>query len=227
MELLTGLGIFFLLVGGYLNSQEITVEAVLTKAGREKIANGDPLGVTRFALADDEVDYTLYRDDHPNGTEFAGDIILNMPLMEAFVDETQVMRYKLVSLPKDTAQMPVITVPNEDYVLDGSGVQGQINPSTKNGSNSTLGYTAIVHDADVVSIGVAQGGSIETTTGTIPAFLSDTDDQRTQTAIGRRFVITSKPVSETSNTKITLVGNETGGTVLLNVKVLPDDTVTS
>lgn len=216
-----------LLCGGYLNSKEITVEAVLTTAGRTKIANGESLGITRFALADDEVDYNLYKPEHPNGTEFAGDVILNMPLMEAFVDETQVMRYKLVSLPRDTSRMPVITTPAQEFVLDGSGVQAEINPSTKNGSNNTLGYTAIVHNADVVSIGVAQGGSINTTTGTIPAFLSDTDETRTQTAIGRRFVITSKPVSQTSNTKITLLGNETGGSILLNVKVQPDEALTS
>lgn len=211
---------------GYLNSEEITVEAILTTAGKEKIANGESLGISRFALADDEVDYTLYQSEHPSGTEFAGDVILNMPLFEAFVDETQVMRYKLVSLPKNTARVPIITVSNQQFDFNGADIQGNINPSTKNGSNGTLGYTAIVHDRDVVDIGVAQGGSVDTTTGTIPAFLSDSDERTTETVVGRRFVLTSRPVAQTTSTKVTIIGNETGGTILLDVKVKPDKTVT-
>lgn len=223
--------ILFFIVGGYLNTAEITVEAILTSAGREKIANGNPLNITRFALADDEVDYNLYQADHPNGSEFAGDLILNMPLMEAFVDETQVMRYKLVTLPKNTSRLPVVTVPNLEYTLEGSGVQVEISPTTRNGDNSTLGYTAIVRDADVVNVGVAQGGSINATTGTIPAFLSDTDETRTQTAIGRRFVVTSnsvrtEPGQQFATTRMTIVGNETGGTVVLTFRVRPDDATT-
>lgn len=150
-----------------------------------------------------------------------------MPLFEAFVDETQLMRYKLVSLPRDTAKVPVITVSNEEFRFDGANVQGTLNPRTKNGSNETLGFTAIVEDASVAGISVAQGGSVETTTGTIPTFLSSADERRTQTAIGRRFVITSKPVAEQSSTNVTIVGNETGGTVVVNVTVLPDESVSS
>lgn len=211
---------------GYLDSENVTIEAILTTAGKEKIANGNSLGITKFALADDEVDYRLYKDSHPNGTDFAGEVLLNMPVFEAFVEETQLMRYKLVSLPRDTAKVPVITISNEELKFSGANIQANINPSTKNGSNNTLGYTAIVHDASVADISVAQGGSIDTSTGTIPTFLSGADDKRTQSAIGRRFVVTSKPVAEKSNTNITIVGNETGGTVIANVVVEADESVT-
>ncbi len=209
-----------------MQSEEISIEAILTTAGKEKIANGESLGITRFALADDEVDYSLYQAEHPSGSEFAGDVILNMPLFEAFVDETQVMRYKLVSLPKNTARVPIITVSNQNFTFEGAEIQGNINPSTKNGSNGTLGYTAIVHDSDVVDIGVAQGGSVDTTTGTIPAFLSDTDERTTETVVGRRFVLTSRAVAQTANTKVTIIGNETGGTVLIDVTVRPEESLT-
>lgn len=204
---------------GYLNTREITVEAVLTKKGREKVANGEPLGITRYALADDEVDYSLWRADHPNGSEFAGNVILNQPLFEAFVDETQVMRYKLVSLPRRTAQVPVITVANENIILRTPGQTSEISPITRNGTNDQLGYTAVLHNAEIANLSVAPGASIDTTTGTVPAFLSDRDETRTQTRVGRRFTITSLPVRNDSTTRVTLVGNETGGSITIDIEI--------
>jgi hypothetical protein len=50
---------------GYLNNTVVTVDAILTKKGRELLARGDgSFKITQFALADDEVDYTLYNPDH-------------------------------------------------------------------------------------------------------------------------------------------------------------------
>ena len=93
---------------GYLNNQIITVDAILTNKGRELLARGDGgFNITQFALSDDEVDYTLYNPTHPSGSAYYGEAIQNMPLMEAFPDETQMMKYKLVTLPRARAQVPV------------------------------------------------------------------------------------------------------------------------
>ena len=54
----------------YLDNTEITVDAILTKKGREKLAAGDGLNITKFALGDDEVDYTLYEPAHPKGSAY-------------------------------------------------------------------------------------------------------------------------------------------------------------
>ena len=90
---------------GYLDNTSITVDAILTKKGRELLAKGDDsFEITQFALGDDEVDYQLWNAAHPKGTSYYGVIIDNMPLLEAFPDETQMMRYKLVTLPKATAR---------------------------------------------------------------------------------------------------------------------------
>jgi hypothetical protein len=205
---------------GYLNTREITVESVLTLKGREKIANGEPLGITKFALADDEVDYRLWRADHPNGSEFSGDVILNLPLFEAFVDETQVMRYKLVTLPRGTTRVPVVSVPSQEFILPQSGDQTEITPSTRNGSNDTLGYTAIIQNSDVATVQVAPGGSVQTTTGTIPVFLSDGDQTRTQTVVGRKFTVTAQPIRQAEQrTTLTIAGNETGGSIEVDIVV--------
>ena len=88
---------------GYLNNASITVDAILTLKGRELLAKGgDAFNITQFAVGDDEIDYTLWNPKHPLGTSYYGTIIENMPITEAIPDETQALKYKLVSLPKQT-----------------------------------------------------------------------------------------------------------------------------
>ena len=58
---------------GYLDNSIVTVDAILTKKGRELLARGDgSFKITQFALADDEIDYTLYNPSHPSGSSFYG-----------------------------------------------------------------------------------------------------------------------------------------------------------
>ena len=65
---------------GFLDGSSVTVDAILTKHGRLKLAEGGGLGITKFALADDEVDYRLWDTAHPNGSNYYGAVIENMPL---------------------------------------------------------------------------------------------------------------------------------------------------
>jgi hypothetical protein len=66
------------------------------------------LELHNLRLADDEIDYTLYNPNHPSGSAFYGEAIENMPLLEAFPDDTQIMKYKLATLPRGTAKLPVL-----------------------------------------------------------------------------------------------------------------------
>ena len=103
---------------GFLNNTVVTVDAVLTKKGRELLAKGqNQFNITKFALADDDVDYRLWDVTHPNGSDFYGAVIENMPLTEAFVDDNHAMRYKLVTLPKSTRKLPVLEVPSSTITL--------------------------------------------------------------------------------------------------------------
>ena len=91
---------------GYLDNSSITVDAILTKRGRELLARGDgSFSITQFALADDEIDYTLFNEDHPNGSQYAGEAIENMPLLEANPDENKIMVHKLVTFPRGTTKI--------------------------------------------------------------------------------------------------------------------------
>ena len=84
---------------GYLNNSVVTVDAILTTKGRELLARGDgSFRITQFALSDDEIDYTLYNPTHPSGSAFYGQALENMPLLEAFPETTQNLKYKLVTL---------------------------------------------------------------------------------------------------------------------------------
>jgi len=94
---------------GYLNNQVVEVDAILTKRGRELLSRGAQyFNITQFALADDEIDYRLWNPNHSLGSNYYGEIIEQMPILEAVPDEQQMMKSKLVTLPKTTRKVPVI-----------------------------------------------------------------------------------------------------------------------
>ena len=68
---------------GFLDNTSVTVDAILTKRGREILSTGGDFQITKFSLSDEEVDYTLYDVTHPNGTDYYGTVIENMNLLEA------------------------------------------------------------------------------------------------------------------------------------------------
>jgi len=136
---------------GYLNNTVVTIDAILTTKGRELLAKSDgSFRITQFSLADDEIDYTLYNPTHPSGSAYYGQAIENMPLLEAFPEETQMMKYKLTTLPRGTSKLPILDLGYASIVLK-QGASLAITPQTLNylGGNSTFessGYTATISD---------------------------------------------------------------------------------
>ena len=121
---------------GFLDNTSQTIDAILTKKGRELLARGNnEFKITKFALGDDEIDYALYDVSHPDGTNSYGAAIENMPLIEAIPDENQIMRYKLVTLPKNTVKLPVITLASSALSFSTANEQQTISPSTTNGND--------------------------------------------------------------------------------------------
>ena len=80
---------------GILDNDTVIVDAILTKLGRQKLANGQPLGVTQYAFGDTGVDYTLYNASHPSGSDSYGKAITDLPMLEAVPDDNVFLRYKL------------------------------------------------------------------------------------------------------------------------------------
>jgi len=141
---------------GYLNNQVVTVDAILTTKGRELLAKNDgSFRITQFALADDEIDYTLYNPNHPSGSAFYGEALQNMPLLEAFPMETQIMKYKLATLPRGTAKLPVLNLGYSAITLK-QGASLAITPQTLNylgnaQAYETSGYSATISDVRLMS----------------------------------------------------------------------------
>jgi len=211
---------------GYLNNNQITVDAILTRRGRELLARGrNEFQITHFALGDDEVDYSLWNTDHPLGTAYYGITIENMPLTEAVVDETQMMKYKLVTLPKRTVRIPIISVGQTAVTLT-NGEEITISPRTINfeGGNTTFGYTATLSDSDVASfVGVAptpaQNNNQDTASST-PRVISEMEASQAVSVTGLSFTLKAKG-STLNQRKATLsiTGNETGGRVSISITV--------
>ena len=213
---------------GYLNNNTVTVDAILTKKGRELLARNDgSFRITQFSLADDEIDYTLYNPNHPSGSAFYGEAIENMPILEAFPDETQTMKYKLLTLPRGTAKLPVLELGYTTITLK-QGSSLSITPQTLNylGTDSTFessGYTATIGDSRTLSnfegvgVNTATAANLNTTT-TVGTNVS-------RTVIGTTINLTATTVntlfgtSNTLNTILTVTGRDSGArlTIPLNI----------
>ena len=213
---------------GYLNNSVVTVDAILTKKGRELLAKNDgTFRITQFALADDEIDYTLYQPDHPSGSAYYGEALENMPLLEAFPNETQIMKYKLVTLPRGTSKMPVLDLGYGSITLK-QGASLSITPQTLNylGGNQTFetgGYTAIISDVRLFNtfngVGIntpeAEAANSTTTIGT----------NVSKTVVGTTISLTATTVNTLFGTNtqlqatLTVIGRDSGARLTIPVTI--------
>ena len=218
----------------YLDNSTITVDAILTKKGRERLSSGgkgqNGFQITQFALGDDEIDYSLWDPTHADGTSAYGTVIENTPMFEAVSDETQIMRSKLLTLPKGTPKVPILDIAgieNNALVLTSRASKGTdivIKPTTTNiaGADTTLGYTFILHDGSLATLSINESVS-SNLIGTVPSFLGDVTQQYTVSEVGLSVKLKVKTVvdsvSTNHHTKLTIIGNETGATKTINVTV--------
>jgi hypothetical protein len=205
----------------YVDNKSITVDAVLTKRGRELLAQTGNLNITSFALADDEVDYSLYNPNHPQGSAYYDIAIRNTPVFQPLSDETQSMKYKLVTLAQGVTSIPVISlnIQSIDVQKDNKS-DNVISPTTNPAYNLTLGYTAILSNKKIGTLIVDQTNAANTTTSTVPSFANDLISTSSQVVVGNRFkFVPNTSLTVTTSATITVVGNESGGTVVIPVTV--------
>lgn len=191
---------------GYLDNTSVTVDAILTKKGREYLASGrGNFEITQFALGDDEVDYTLWNTAHSLGSDYYGEIIENMPVLEAITDENFALRYKLLTLDKSETSVPIFSVTPASINLP----QRSVLPTGAGSVIFTISgtrqqqYTVTLLDDRLGTINVITANTFE-------------------------FVATPTLVPQTTqSTKIIVVGNTTGGRVDINVTVTPNVTSTT
>ena len=103
---------------GLLDSDTVIVDAILTKLGRDKLRQGQPLGITQYAFGDTGVDYTLYNPNHPSGSDSYGTAITSLPMLEAVPDDNVFMRSKLWgSGERNIQNFSFITVENTSVTI--------------------------------------------------------------------------------------------------------------
>ena len=212
---------------GYLNNTIVTVDAILTTKGRQLLAQNDgTFRITQFALADDEIDYTLYNPNNPSGSAYYGQAIENMPLLEAFPLETQTMKYKLVTLPRGTAKMPILNVGYSAITIK-QGASLAITPQTLNyiGGNTyeTSGYSYTI--GDVRTMATFDGVGINTPNATALNATTTLGTSVSKTVIGTTLNMKATTVNTLfgSNTALyttlTIIGRDSGARVTIPVTV--------
>jgi len=161
---------------GYLDNSSITVDAILTKRGRELLSRNDgSFKITQFALGDDEIDYSLFNESHPNGTQYSAEAIENMPLIEAIPNGANSLNSKLITLTRGANSIPYIQTSygttGITVIRNGSFI---IDPSTYNldagGGTNTEDYIFTILDSRLSNSFSATGGSAAASASDIDEF---------------------------------------------------------
>jgi hypothetical protein len=218
---------------GYLDNSSVTVDAILTRKGRELLSRNDgSFQITQFALGDDEIDYTLYNENHPDGSQFFGEAIENSPIIEAFPDENNIMIHKLVTLPRGTTKLPILQVGSTSVNI-GLGQQNSVAPQTFNfsGVNNTVetsGYLFTIADRRLLTSFNGVGANA-TAVSSIPF----TGERLSQTVRGQSVTLTAINSTtlfgnnSTLTTTLTITGIDSGARVTVPVTVSKTVTSTS
>lgn len=126
----------------YLKNEngEIIVDAILTKYGREKLSKQGQLGITKFSLSDDEIDYSLYNTTHPDGEVYYDVAIRELPVLEALPGNSIAMKYLLFTDTQGTlSTISSLTIAYPDVFNTGIPLKNvpyamtpQLNPQPSN-----------------------------------------------------------------------------------------------
>ena len=206
---------------GYLDNSSITVDAVLTKKGREILKNGGNLNITSFTCTDTGVDYRLWNPDHPSGSAFYGEAIENLPMLEASQHAEYNLRNRLISLNQNTVAIPALVVGGMDSkggtlitFNEGDENKGDIRVRlvgfNTGGSATGANYHFVIQDPSIISTNATAG---ENLSGTSQMFLQEQDiaQAREYRFKGNGFNI--KPIQQDKagkQTNVYVVHDDTG-----------------
>ena len=198
---------------GYLDSRTVTVDAILTKHGRKLLAQGQGLGISYFALSDDGIDYSLWNTGHPSGSAYYGEAIENLPMLEAVPDDSVLMRYKLITLDRNTIYMPLVRVVSP-LTLETQSDSKSIGPSTENGSDS--GYVFYFTDISAVNV---TGGTRRDVSGVTNQMIARQDIQNSAAFTGKSITLSPKVTGVAKTIQVRVTGLDTGAVAYVDVTI--------
>ncbi len=129
------------------NSGDIILDAVLTDAGRQRMARGE-FKIVKFAFGDEEINYELFNSNHPSGSAFSDLQIMQTPILEAFTNNTSLMKTKLISINRNN----ILYMPT--FKLNGELGGGESKLHT---TNSGIFLLADQNSADVATGNLSDG----------------------------------------------------------------------
>lgn len=149
------------------NSGDIILDAVLTDAGRQRLAKGDgSFKIVKFALGDDEINYELYDKNDTRGSAFYDLEILQSPVFEAFTNNTATMKSKLVTIARnDILYLPVLLLNSISTVgalgiSEVTGLAGTVPLSADDATTSALTSATSVGATNFYDASKAEGNAI-------------------------------------------------------------------
>ena len=208
---------------GFLDNSSITVDAVLTKRGREILKDGGNLNISSFTVSDNGVDYSLYNPNHPSGSAFYGEAIENLPMLEASVHAEYNSKNRLVTLSQQTVAMPALVVGGALFAKPGDTTltfnEGDENSGavtvkiTGYTSNRNMGMILIINDPAVFGV---QGATLRkslsgTGRGAAGIYTQDINNVQEYHFTGDTFTLVPLQQDEAGRQSLfTIIDEETG-----------------
>jgi hypothetical protein len=172
----------------------------------------------------------LYNPNHPSGSAFYGEAIENMPIIQAFPEANEIMKYKLITLPRGTAKLPVVTVGYNTIILK-QGSSLSLTPQTLNylGATSTFeqsGYVATIGDVRTMSAFNGVGINTANATALNATGTTTVGTNVSKTVIGTTINLTATTVNTlfgtntTLYTTLTVIGRDSGARLFIPVQII-------
>ena len=221
---------------GFINNTSYILNAVLTKKGKQYLSKSDgKFNIVKFALSDDEIDYTLWDTAHPKGTDYYGAVLESTPMLEPCVDPEVVMKYKLITMPVGTKALPYIDNVTPPHLLSGNALttafngttqpnwsfeDSLINPNTQgaDGNFSAEKYSFLVLNKNVVDIATGQGENVNFNVG---AIYGEESGRTSKKVVDHVATIRTGPgtAGTSRETSIIITGQQSGAVYVLPVAV--------
>ena len=195
---------------GILDSSSITVDAILTTRGREMLSRGGDLSITKFALSDEEIDYTMYDKYHPAGTDSFGVLLENTPVLEATPNRSKLNSY-LVDNSQESSEILIssLNYPRAHWTV----IDGTIPVTVGSAEEEAEDYTFTIQNINVVKF---------------YRFYVSTDQpwqvvsSNTKSVVGRGIQWKPQSIKSLATTTITVQGNVSGITKVVSITPVPN-----
>ena len=198
---------------GILDSSTLTVNAILTTRGRELLSREGNININKFALSDEEIDYTLHDRKHANGTYAFGRILDNATLLEASPNRSKLNSY----LQNEVLEGTDIHISPLDYPrAHWTVVHGTVPTTIGTSDEEAEDYTFTIQNTNVVKFW---------------RFYVSTDQpwqevsSNTKSVVGRGIQWLPQSINIKATTTITVQGNVSGITKVVTVTPVPNPDV--